>query len=280
MSLTDLLSQSFVQHALLASLLVSIAAGIVGALVVVNRLVFMAGGIAHTAYGGVGLAFYTGLPVLPVTGAFTAGASLLLGLLTLRRRERTDTLIGVLWAGGMAFGILLLNLTPGYNTGLMSYLFGSILTVPTHDLWLMFSLDLVIIALTLYYFRDILSFSFDPDFARSRGIPVDGLHLMLLLLVAEVVVMMIQVVGLILVIALLTIPPSLAERHTRSLAGMMVSGTLWSLAFCLAGLWSAYVFDVSSGAAIIATACGSYLLFAGLQQLWRRLQVNRQPVAD
>jgi len=280
MNLADLLTQTFVQHALLASLLVSIAAGIVGALVVINRLVFMAGGIAHTAYGGVGLAFYTGLPVLPVTGGFTAGASLLLGLLTLRKRERTDTLIGVLWAGGMAFGILLLNLTPGYNTGLMSYLFGSILTVPTRDLWLMFGLDFVIIGLTLYYFRDILSFSFDPDFARSRGIPVDGLHLMLLVLVAQVVVMMIQVVGLILVIALLTIPPYLAERHTRSLAGMMIAGMAWSLTFCLAGLWAAYQFDVSSGAAIIATACGGYLLFAGAQEAWRRLPLNSRTASD
>jgi len=279
MSFADLIAQSFVQHALLASLLVSIAAGIVGALVVVNRLVFMAGGIAHTAYGGVGLAFYTGLPVLPVTGAFTAGASLLLGLLTLRRRERTDTLIGVLWAGGMAFGILLLNLTPGYNAGLMSYLFGSILTVPARDLWLMAGLDLVIVSLTLYYFRDILSFSYDPDFARSRGIPVDGLHMMLLVLVAQVVVMMIQVVGLILVIALLTIPPYLAERHTRTLSGMMVASALWALVFCLAGLWAAYVFNVSSGAAIIATACLGYLLIAGSQSVWRRW-ARQQPAAD
>ena len=271
MSLAELLAQTFVQHALMAALLVSIACGVIGALVVVNRLVFMAGGIAHSAYGGVGLAFYTGLPVLPITGAFTAGAALLLGLVTRRRRERTDTLIGVIWAGGMAFGIILLNLTPGYNTDLMSYLFGSILTVPTRDLWLMLGTDALILALVLYYFRDLLSFSFDPDFARSRGIPVDGLHLMLLVLVAETVVMMLQVVGLILVIALLTIPPYLAERHTRSLAGMMLASGLWSLVSCVAGLAAAYLLDISSGASIVATACVIYLVFFMLQTAWRCL---------
>lgn len=277
MSLAELLAQTFVQHALIAAVLVSIACGVIGALVVVNRLVFMAGGIAHSAYGGVGLAFYAGLPVLPTTGVFTGAAALLLGLVTRRRRERTDTLIGVIWAGGMAFGIILLNLTPGYNTDLMSYLFGSILTVPARDLWLMFAADVLIAALTLYYFRDILSLSFDPDFARSRGIPVDGLHLMLLVLVAETVVMMLQVVGLILVIALLTIPPYLAERHTRSLAGMMLAAGLWSLVFCVAGLWAAYVFDISSGASIVATACAIYLAFVAAQTAWRRLGRRSAP---
>jgi zinc transport system permease protein len=267
----DILTQTFMQHAVLAALLVSLACGVIGVLVVVNRLVFLAGGVAHSAYGGVGLAFYTGLPVLPTTGLFTGGAALLLGLLTRRRRERSDTLIGVLWAGGMAFGIILLNLTPGYNTDLMSYLFGSILTVTTRDLWLMLAADVLILALTLYYFRDILSFSFDPDFARSRGIPVDGLHLMLLVMIAEAVVMMIQVVGLILVIALLTIPPYLAERHTRTLHGMMVAAGLWSALFCLLGLWAAYLFDLSSGASIIAVACLGFLLVAGIMQLRRRL---------
>lgn len=272
MSLAELLEQTFVQHALLAALLVSIACGVIGALVVVNRLVFMAGGIAHSAYGGVGLAFYTSLPVLPTTGVFTGAAALLLGFVNRRRPERTDTLIGVIWAGGMAFGIILLNLTPGYNTDLMSYLFGSILTVSTLDLWLMIGADVLIVVLTLYYFRDILSLSFDPDFARSRGIPVDGLHLMLMVLIAETVVMMLQVVGLILVIALLTIPPYLAERHTRSLGGMMLAAGLWSLVFCVAGLWVAYLTDISSGACIVATACAVYLVFVATQALWRRLR--------
>ena len=279
MTVTDLLQQTFMQHALLASLLVSVTCGVIGALVVVNRLTFMAGGIAHTSYGGVGLAFFLGALVLPVAGAFTAGASLLLGALTLKKRERTDTLIGVIWAGGMAFGIIMINLTPGYNVGLMSYLFGSILTVPASDLWLMLAIDVVIVSLTLYFYRDILSFSFDPDFARSRGIPVQWLYFMILIMVAEAVVMMIQVVGLILVIALLTLPPYLAERHTRSLFGLMAASGFWSFVFCVGGLWVAYQFDLSSGASIIATACTLYLAVAGGQKLWGMVRRQEQSAA-
>ncbi|ACX95849.1 metal ABC transporter permease [Halothiobacillus neapolitanus] len=279
MTLTELLQQNFMQHALLASLLVSVTCGVIGALIVVNRLTFMAGGIAHTAYGGVGLAFFLGAPVLPTAGAFTAGAAMLLGTLTLKKRERTDTLIGVIWAAGMAFGIIMINLTPGYNVGLMSYLFGSILTVPASDLWLMLGIDVVIVSLTLYFYRDILSFSFDPDFARSRGIPVQWLYFMILIMVAEAVVMMIQVVGLILVIALLTLPPYLAERHTKSLAGLMVASGIWSFVFCLGGLWVAYQFDLSSGASIIATACTFYLAVAGGQTLWNLMRRQEKTAA-
>ncbi|MFP4252119.1 MAG: metal ABC transporter permease [Guyparkeria sp.] len=267
MTLPELLQQGFVQHALIAAVLVSIAAGIVGALVVVNRLVFMTGGIAHTAYGGVGTAIFLGLPVLPVTGVFTAGAALLLGALTRRRRERTDTLIGVIWAAGMALGLILVELTPGYQAGLMTYLFGSILTVATADLWLMAAIDAVILALALYYYRDLLSFSFDPVYARTRGIPVTGLYFMLLLLVAQTVVMMIQVVGLLLVIALLTLPPYLAQRYTRTLGGMMLLSGVFSLLFCLAGLYASYWFDIGSGPAIIATACAIYLVVIGIERL-------------
>lgn len=278
MSFWDLWQQSFMQHALAASLLVSIACGVIGALVVVNRLIFMAGGIAHTAYGGVGLAIYTGLPVLPVAGGFTAGAAVLLGALTQTRRERTDTLIGVIWAGGMAFGIILINITPGYNVGLMSYLFGSLLTVPALDLWLMLGIDLFIVGLTAYFYRDILSFSFDADFAKSRGIAVRALYFMLLIMVAEAVVMMIQVVGLILVIALLTLPPYLAERHTKTLVGLMVASGFWSLLFCIVGIMAAYQFDLSSGASIIAVACGIYMLYLGAEFLFLRLTRMRTTV--
>ncbi|MGM0517142.1 MAG: metal ABC transporter permease [Pseudomonadota bacterium] len=268
----ELFSHAFVQRALIAAVLISIAAGIVGALVVVNRLVFMTGGIAHTAYGGVGTAIYTGWPVLPVTGVFTALAALLLGVLSLRRRERTDTLIGVIWAGGMAFGLIMVDLSPGYQAGLMTYLFGSILAVSSQDLWIMAVIDLVIVSAAMYYYRDILSFSFDPVFARTRGIPVTGLYLMLLILVAETVVMMIQVVGLLLVIALLTLPPYLAQRFTRTLGGMMVASGLFALLFSVSGLWVSYRFDIGSGPAIIATACVIYLLVAGGSAAIRRVR--------
>ncbi len=257
-----LLAQPFMQHALLACLLVSLVCGLIGTLIMVNRLSFMSGGMAHGAYGGVGLALYAGWPVLPVTAVFTALLAVLLGTLAARRRERIDTLIGVLWAAGMALGIILINLTPGYAQDLMSYLFGSLLTVSRHDLLLMFLADLLIIVLVSGFYRSLLVVSFDEDFARSRQLPVLALQLMLLILVAETIVMLIQVVGLILVIALLSLPPAVAELHARGLRSMMLAASLWCLLFCLAGLALAFAFNLSTGACIIACGCVTYLVLA------------------
>lgn len=266
----EALSLGFMQNALLAALLASVACGIIGALVVVNRVVFLSGGVAHAAYGGVGLAFFLGWPVLPTVLGFTLAASSLMAAATLRRNERADTVIGVTWAAGMAMGIILLDLTPGYNVELMSFLFGSILTVPRSELWLMAGLDLVVAGLVALLYRQFLALSFDPEFARTRGLPVTALHFLLLAMIAVSVVMIIRVVGLILVIALLTIPPYLAERRAGSLAGMMLRSVALSLAFCLAGLALSYRFDLSSGASIIAVASAAFLAVAAKDLLARK----------
>lgn len=250
----DILGFEFMQNALIAGLLASVICGVIGSLVVVNRMVFISGGIAHASYGGVGLAFLLGLPVLPVTTAFTVCMAMIMALVTLRARERVDTVIGVIWASGMALGIILLDLTPGYNVDLMSYLFGSILAVPRQDLWLMAGLALVVFGLVLFFYRGFLVMSFDEEFARSRGVPVDFLYCLLIVMVGLCVVMIIRVVGLILVIALLTIPPFMAERRTRSLSLMMLLATTLSVIFTVAGLWLSYSLDITSGAAIIAVA--------------------------
>jgi zinc transport system permease protein len=252
------LAYDFMQNALAAGLLASVACGVIGSLVVVNRLVFLAGGMAHAAYGGVGLAFFLGLPVMPTTVGFTLAASGVMGACTLRRGERADTVIGALWAAGMALGVILLDLTPGYNVDLMSYLFGSILTVSRLDLLAMAGLDAVLIALIYLFYKDFLTMSFDREFARTSGVPVTALHFLLMAMVAVSVVMIIQLVGLILVIALLTIPPHLAERRSASLSAMMVRTALWSAFFCTAGLLLAYAADTTSGATIIALAAICY----------------------
>ena len=254
MNMLDFLGYEFMRNAILAATLTSVACGVIGTLVVVNRLVFLAGGVAHTAYGGIGLAFFFGLPVLPCTVGFTLGASAIMAGVTLRNKERSETVIGALWAAGMALGILLLDITPGYNVDLMSYLFGSILTVPLSDIRTMAGLDLFIAGMVLYFYRDFLIMSFEPEFARTRGVPVTPLYFILLAMIALSVVMIIQVVGLILVIALLTIPPYMAQGTARSLMAMMCRAVAWSIFFCLTGLWLSYSFDLTSGASIIAVA--------------------------
>jgi zinc transport system permease protein len=250
----DVLSFDFMQNALAAGLLASLICGIIGSLVVVNRIVFISGGIAHASYGGVGLAFILGLPVLPVTSAFTVCMAMIMAMVTLRARERVDTVIGVIWAAGMALGIILLDFTPGYNVDLMSYLFGSILAVPRSDLWLMAGLAAVVILLVLVFYRGFMVMSFDEEFARSRGVPVSFLYILLIVMVGLSVVMIIRVVGLILVIALLTIPPFIAERRTSSLKVMMIVSTVLSGIFTVTGLMFSYALDITSGASIIAVA--------------------------
>jgi zinc transport system permease protein len=266
--MVDILQYSFMQNAVLAALLASLACGVVGALVVVNRLVFLAGGIAHTAYGGVGIAFFFGLPVVPCSLGVALVASWLVAGLSYRDSENLDNLVGLVWAGGMALGIILVDLSAGYNTDLMSYLFGSLLTVTRLGIWITASLVLVILALVLGLYKQFWIMSYDPDFARARGVSVARLYVLLLSLVALTVVILIQVVGLILVIALLSIPSFIAKYQTGSMIRMMALSAGWAALFCLAGLWLAYAGNISSGAAIVAVAVVvslGYFAFRGLR---------------
>jgi zinc transport system permease protein len=264
----EALQYDFMRNALLAGLLASLACGMVGSLVVVNRIGFISGGLAHAAYGGIGLAFFLSWPVLPTTLAFCLAMSVLMGWITQRRRERADTVIGVLWAVGMALGIILVDLSPGYGVDLLSYLFGSILAVPRSDLLAMAAVDAAALAVILLFYKPFLALSFDVEFARARGVPVAALNYLLLAFIAGAVVMLMRVVGLILVIALLTIPPYIAERFTRSLGGMMALATVLSAVFVAAGLWMSYAFNLSSGASIIAVGAAAFAVSAAAP--WHR----------
>jgi zinc transport system permease protein len=250
----EALQYDFMRNALLAGLLVSISCGIIGSLVVVNRIVFISGGIAHAAFGGVGLGFFCGFSPFLGAAIFASGVSLIMGAVSLKSKHRADTIIGVLWAIGMAVGIILIDLTPGYHVDLMSYLFGSILAVPASDLWLMLPLDGFILLVVLLFYKEFVALSYDEQFAFVAGIPVKTLYLLLLGMTALSIVMIIQVVGLILVIALLTIPPFIAEKYTRSLGQMMVFSSILGIFFTLSGLWLSYTFDLTSGATIILVA--------------------------
>lgn len=257
----DILSLPFIQNAILAGLLASIACGVIGSLLVVNRAVFLAGGIAHSAYGGVGLAFFLSLPPLPCILGFTIFMSLIMAALTVEHRERMDTFIGMIWTVGMALGIILIDLSPGYNVDLMSFLFGSILSIPGSDIKIMAAVDLLTIAVVFSFYKEFLSMSYDMEFSRVRGVPVRLLHFLFLILVALAVVITIRVVGLILVMALFTIAPYLTERFSRSLSRMMAASCLANMVFVFAGLWLSYRYNLTSGATIILVAAGAFIIF-------------------
>lgn len=256
----EALQYDFIQNALLAAILVSLSAGIIGSLVIVNRITFLAGGIAHSAYGGIGLAIYLGLPVLLGATVFAVINAIVIAALTLRKRNRVDSLIGIMWAFGMAIGIIFVDLTPGYNVDLMSYLFGSIIAVSSEDIFYLILIDIVIVLSVLLFYKQILAVSYDSEFASLRGISIKFFYTLILVLSALSVVAAIKVVGLILVIALLTIPTYLAEIFSKKLSSMMIISSLFAGFFSIFGLVLSYFYDISSGASIIIVGVSTLLI--------------------
>lgn len=256
----EILSLNFVQNAVIASFLVSIAAGIIGSVVVINKMSFAAGGIAHGAYAGVGIAFFVGFA--PFLGALCSAVilGLMVAFFSFEKSDRFDSLIGAMWAFGMAVGIVFSELAQGYTSDLMSYLFGSILAVGRNDLYIMAGFDALFIAFAWIFYSRLCAFSFDREFARLCGVNVKGLYHALCVLIALCVVMSIQVVGLVLVIALLTIAPSLAEKFSKSLAQMMFLSFVFAFVFCILGLILAFYLNLSSGASIIIVASLAFFL--------------------
>lgn len=254
----EALQFEFMRNALLAGILVSLSCGIIGSLVVVNRMVFISGGVAHAAYGGIGIAYF--LRQNPVVGAiiFSIFSAMGMGWLQRRMKERADTLIGVLWAVGMAIGIIFLDLTPGYKTDLMSYLFGSILAVPQSDLWLMAVIDVMIMGFVIGFYKPLLALSFDETFATIRNLPVEFLYLAMMAAIALTVGMMMKVVGLIMVIALLTIPAAISGQYVKDLKMMMVIASALGMVFTTLGLGLSYFLNLTSGATIILVASLTY----------------------
>jgi zinc transport system permease protein len=268
--MTEALQYEFMRNALAAGVLVSIACGVIGAFVVLNRMVFISAGIAHAAYGGIGLGTFFGFN--PVVGAmgFSLFAAACMGAVERTTRQRADTIIGVMWAVGMAVGVILIDLTEGYKADLMSYLFGSILSVPQTDLWIMAGLDVLVLGLTASLYKELLGMSFDETFAKIQNVPVERIYITLLCLLALTVVMMMRVVGLILVIALLTLPAAIAGMWVKEMRHMMGMAVILGILFTTAGISLSYRFDLTSGATIILVAALTYLVSLVLTE-WRRV---------
>jgi zinc transport system permease protein len=208
----------------------------------------------------------------PLHGALPAAvaAALLIGWVRLHWRAQEDTLISALWAIGMAIGVLFIAKAPGYQSDLMSYLFGNILLVPRESLWFMVALDVLLLTIVAAYHRQFLAVVFDEEFARLRGIPVDFFYLLLLVLVAVTVVLLIQVVGLILVLALLTLPAAVAGHYVHSLRRMMLIATLLGAVLSMTGLALSYGPDLPAGPTIILLAGAAYVVSATVTQVFYR----------
>ncbi len=275
----------FLQVALVSGVLASVACGVVGSYVVVRRITFIAGGIAHCVLGGLGLARYLAIvhgwmmwtphhgwvPLHPLAGAIAAAllAAVILGLVSLRARQREDTVIGALWAIGMAVGVVFIQKTPGQQVDLMGYLFGSVLMVSAGDLWLLGGLDALVVALGLLLYNQLQAVCFDEEFTRLRGVRVEAYYILLLCLTAVTVVLLASVVGIIMVIALLTLPVAIAGHFCRTLGQMMLVSAALSALFTTSGLALAYGPDLPPGALTILLAGAVYVLFIAAFRLRR-----------
>ncbi|MBN2524871.1 MAG: metal ABC transporter permease [Deltaproteobacteria bacterium] len=271
-------NHAFLQYAILAGLLASVACGVVGSFVVVRRMTYLAGAIAHCVLGGMGAARYLqrvqGVTwMTPFLGATFAAvvAALIISVVTFKGRQREDTVLSAVWAIGMATGISFITATPGYSEDLMSYLFGNILMVGASDLLHIAMLDAVVVALMFLFYDKFLVISFLPELARLRGVRVDVYHTALLVLTSLTVVILTQVVGLVMVIALLTLPAATAFQFAGRLWSAMIIAAGLCVLFTIGGIALSYGPELPVGATVIQLAGGVYLLVLFGKKVWRRL---------
>lgn len=270
---------SFLWYAVLTGLLSSLAFGIMGTWVVVRNISSIAGAVSHTVLAGIGFSLWlrgTGAwqdfpPILreiggllassPLVGAMVAGvfSALLIGWISLHGSQRDDSVINAIWAVGMAVGILFIAKTPGYADP-MTWLFGNILLTGPSDLYMVAALDLVVIILGVIFYRPLMAVTFDEEFSRVRGLPAGAYYYLLLVLTALTVVLLVSVVGIIMVIALLTIPTALAGLFSKKIWHMMVGSSLVTMVASFSGMVVSYQADLPSGAIIILMAAGLFTL--------------------
>jgi zinc transport system permease protein len=247
----NIFEYGFLLNATWAAVFASITCGIVGTYIVTNRIVFLSGGITHSSFGGIGLGYFLGInPILGAT-VFSVISALGIEFFTRKGQVRYDSVIGIWWSLGMALGIIFIYITPGYAPNLMTYLFGSILTVSQLDIFFMALMTLLIIAFFLVFYRLILYISFDEEYARAHNLPVNLMKSLLISLVALVIVINIKVVGIILLISLLTVPQAIANFFTKRFHTMILYSIVISLVGVFSGLTISYNLDIPSGASII-----------------------------
>lgn len=260
-------SSHFVNMALIAGICASISSGIVGSYVVVKRIVFISGSISHSVLGGLGLAIYLKRIfdwewLSPLYGAFFAAilSAWLIGWIRLYYRQREDTVIGALWAFGMSIGVIFISLTPGYNVELTNYLFGNILWVSPADILILLSLGAFLIVITFCFYRKFLAICFDEEHAELQALPVKFLYFLLLSLIAVTVVLLIQTVGAILVIAILSLPAAIANTFTKNLRSMMLFAALLGIVVATLGIGFSTALNWPPGATMALTATSLYIL--------------------
>ena len=276
--IAELLQYKFITNSLLAGILSSISCGIIGTYIVTRRMVFLSGGITHASFGGIGIGYFLGFNPIISAAIFGVLSALGIEFISNKSEIREDSVIGILWSFGMAVGIMFVFITPGYAPNLMSYLFGSILTVSTFDILLMSGLSLILIIVFISFYRIILFISYDQEFAKTHKIAVNLINYILISLVALTIVLNIKVVGIILVISLLTIPQSIANLFTNNFKNIIISSIVIGLVGAFLGLIISYKINIPSGASIIFSLVMIFILAKLVQLLNRKINLKKQKI--
>lgn len=259
---------TFIQHALIGSLLASIACGLVGTYIVTRRLVFISGGLTHASFGGIGLGLYMGIPPILAAAAFAVLSAFGVEWLSKRKEMREDSAIAVFWALGMAVGVMFTFLSPGFAPDLSAYLFGNILTITQGDLLLLGCVAGVLVAFFTLFRHPIVYVAFDREFARSQGLRVQLLEYVLMMFIALTIVACLRMVGIVLVISLLTIPQMTANLFSQRFAGIIWLSIGIGYLSCLGGLYLSFRENIPSGASIIFFSIVIYAACKAGKSVW------------
>ncbi|MCG8411676.1 MAG: metal ABC transporter permease [Bacteroidales bacterium] len=274
--IAELLEYKFIVNSILAGILASVSCGIIGTYIVTRRMVFLSGGITHASFGGIGIGYYLGFNPIIAAAIFGVFSALGIEFVSKRTNLREDSAIGIIWSLGMAVGIMFVFLTPGYAPNLMSYLFGSILTVSKLDIVLMTILCSILLVVFIVFFRVILLVAYDQEFARTHNIAVDVINYLLIGLVALTIVLNIKIVGIILVISLLTIPQAIANLFTKQFRYIIMLSILIGLIGSFLGLIVSYQINIPSGASIIFSLVMIFLIAKLIQLIKRNVILRNQ----
>jgi zinc transport system permease protein len=268
----NIFQYEFIVKGLLGAIFASITAGLAGTYIVSKRMVFLSGGITHASFGGIGIGYFIGIN--PVIGAAVFGIMSALGVeyLSVKQKIREDSAIGILWAFGMAIGIIFIYLTPGYSPNLMSYLFGSILTVSNADIMALGIMSVILILYFGVFYRTILYISFDEVFARTYSSYVNIFKYLTTSLIALTIVLNIRMAGVVLVISLLTIPPNIAMLFTRLYFKIVIWSVIAGFVGTATGYAISYFAGIPVGATIIFTLVIIWVIAKGISQLIKKIK--------
>ncbi len=267
----SLFQYRFFQNAMLAAVLTSLVASMIGTYIVSRKIVFIGGGITHASFGGIGMAYYFGFNPFIGAALFAVASALGIEWISTKGKIREDSAIAILWSLGMAIGIIFVFLTPGYTPNLMSFLFGSILSVGQWDVWVLGIMFLVTALFFGLFLKPIIYTAFDAEFAKTKGLPVALMRNVMAVFIALAIVLSIRTMGIILVLSLFTVPQNTAMIHTNHFRGIMLGSAIYGITGSLIGLFIASWLEIPGGAAIIFALTLQFLLVKGLRWLQMRV---------